>query len=316
MNERKDMRTQRKVLFQDFAPNKGSIVNLLAVCIVVLVSIATFSSCSEQKDQLNNKRISEGKKDQKSVSASSQEKAEETDNFAEGQDIGNYDDGHEYIFSPGSDVSVEFKVKLEHTTIEMLDEKPTQEEDLSIKQSHASSWSKLGVKHEIKLLSLEAIENSTSLWGIQSTGLSEKMTKKVGDTTILSDRSLKIGNKTRIKVSFPSEGDVGIITGLPRYYNARDIGKLEYQELSELLGGFDPIIKLNDEELAIEQVNIPMIDYYVTLEVRITLPDDYNKINTGCRDYYNIGSTNFFLEFTFDPDKDRKFHILGPWDEP
>ncbi|MCD6298546.1 MAG: hypothetical protein J7M30_15480 [Deltaproteobacteria bacterium] len=310
------MRTQRKILFQVFAQNKGNIVNLLAVCIVVLVGLATFSSCSEQKEQLNNKRISDGKKDQKSVSASSQEKAEETDNFTEGQDIGNYGDGHEYIFSPGSDVFVEFKVKLEHTTIEMLGEKPTQEEALSIKQSHASYWSKLGVKHEIELLSFEAIENSTTLWGIQSTGLSEKMTKKVGDTIILSDRSLKVGNKTIITVSFPREGDVGIITKLPGYYNARDIGNLQYEELSELLGGFDPIIKLNDEELIIEELNIPMINYYVTLEARITLPDDYNEINTGCRDYYNIGSTSFFLEFTFDPDKDNKFHIFGPWDEP
>ena len=67
MNEGKDMRTQRKILFQVFAQNKGNIVNLLAVCIVVLVGLATFSSCSEQKEQLNNKRISDGKKDQKSV---------------------------------------------------------------------------------------------------------------------------------------------------------------------------------------------------------------------------------------------------------
>ena len=291
----------------------------MGTVVLTLALLLSFSNCSKP----GNSSINED--DSQSTQTSPGQEKTETGNPPKNEyelyekkisDIGNVCSGHEYVIDPGYAGTLQFHILLNRDSIDWLGDDDFSQEDLDINQL-MNAWGKTGIIHEIESFELEKVESVTPLWGIRHPQLGNKLANNqdIGEKKILEHQLVK-GNRTILKIRFKPGGDIGILTHLPRHSNPKEIGAFDYQQISEILGEENMQIKLKNELLIIDKLEAPTIRYYVTLNINVQLPEDFNSKNTGCQNWVQIKGTKILLNLTFDNEKDKKIHISGPWNSP
>ena len=226
---------------------------------------------------------------------------------------------HEYVLAPGSTETLTFELKLKREVLNFkrYEKQKVKEEDISIQDS-LNYWKKY-INAEVESVELEVVETYTPMWAVDATELiADHLNRDKGVLTRISETH---GSRTKYEIIFSLGQNLGIFSNIGGVRPETAVMKLTEDEVMEKLGGNLSVTHLYDGknyELLVEQMDIESEIYFITINMNVSIPKNYNKKNVGCENWKIVKikdqtDIKFVLKFTFNKKKkDNRVHIFGP----
>ena len=238
----------------------------------------------------------------------------------DGEDLGEPCKDHHYVVAAGTSTSLEFQVLLKREVymLEAYSKLKFDPEEVSIKDG-GDYWTKMGVIRDDHSISVDSIDTSTELWGVQAEELLQKHADQPGELTSISRT---YGGNTQYKIRFYNEG-FGLFTRLGRIWPEEKIAEMSEEEVSEALGNTMELNHVDQKfgtfKLPVELIPVDSQCYILTVTYDLSFPDDLKTRTKGTDLWQTVyigkqADAKFKLYFNYDK-KRRLFHVFGPWFE-
>ncbi|MBN1140399.1 MAG: hypothetical protein JXB25_01180 [Deltaproteobacteria bacterium] len=225
--------------------------------------------------------------------------------------------GHEYVIRPGLTATLDFQAKIKKNTLPDLGEKVIDEQIIPSGKILVTiqEWGKIGVISQVESAYLDREDTATSFWGVRIPAKQAELARKKskGGPALGEEVLFNPQTPTQMAVSFSSERDYGLILKLGPFENPRELAKLPYEKILELAGG-NGRLPYGGESFPVEQISVPVTNYYATLEIKTAFPANLKTKHDDCEYCLEVLDTPLCLSLSINPSKDNRYHVFGPWE--